>query len=550
MEQTNDQWLWFVDNELVEALARTDVLEANSEKRPVQSSTLVKALALNMDGKTEQALREIRNAIDGGEDLPELAWTKAHLEFQLGHFENALEDYQKLLETQPRHKAATYNAALSLEKLKRYEEAASEFRKAADLDSKLAEAILGVGICELHCNHPEIALAAFEECLKSQPDNSKALYGQAVTLHLLERTEEAMELYHKLLPNNSTDAELVTNMIRLALARGEHDLAREYSEKLLRLRPNAQAGLAGMIAAAMARGDYKSAAQLGAQLVKTASSSFEAWFNLGVAYQKTNRLEQAGQAYAEALKLKPDSGLAYANLGATLQERGDQPEARKAYERALQLAPENPSTLWNLAIVHDRLGNPAEAEKCIEKLVQVDPDREEAWFRVGYLRLLRGDSAESVEPFRVCLSKRSDWLEALINLGIAQRRLGDLEGAKASFAEAAARHPQSSDALRGLAAVAVDQGDYVLALDAEAKLDQLGDRIPELNYNIGVLLQQSNLQEDAARSYRRATEEKPDFAEALLNLGHALVALGQEEEARGCWQHAVQVKPELAEKYF
>ena len=106
MEQTNDQWLWFVDNELVEALARTDVLDAESEKRPVQSSTLAKVLALNMDGKTEQALREIRDAIDGGEDLPELAWTKAHLEFQLSHFENALEDYQKVLETQPNHKAA------------------------------------------------------------------------------------------------------------------------------------------------------------------------------------------------------------------------------------------------------------------------------------------------------------------------------------------------------------------------------------------------------------------------------------------------------------
>ncbi len=80
-----------------------------------------------------------------------------------------------------------------------------------------------------------------------------------------------MEVYQKLLPNNSTDAELLTNMIGAGAELGENnDKVREYSEKLLRVRPNAQAGLAGMIAAAMARGDYKSAAQQGAQLVKIA----------------------------------------------------------------------------------------------------------------------------------------------------------------------------------------------------------------------------------------------------------------------------------------
>jgi len=153
MEKTNDQWLWFVDNELVEALARTDALDATSEKRPVQSQALVKALALNMDGKTEQALREIREAIDGGEKLPELIWTRAHLEFQLGQFENALEDYQTVLATQPNHKAATYNVALCLEKLQRHEEAGAAFRKAVELDANLSEARLGVAVSELHCNH-------------------------------------------------------------------------------------------------------------------------------------------------------------------------------------------------------------------------------------------------------------------------------------------------------------------------------------------------------------------------------------------------------------
>jgi tetratricopeptide (TPR) repeat protein len=84
----------------------------------------------------------------------------------------------------------------------------------------------------------------------------------------------------------------------------------------------------------------------------------------------------------------------------------------------------------------------------------------------------------------------------------------------------------------------------------EKQLGELGQTMPELSYNIGILLQRSNLHEEAARSYRRAAAEKPGFAEALLNLGHAFKALGQDQEARTCWQKAVEAKPELATQYF
>ena len=40
------------------------------------------------------------------------------------------------------------------------------------------------------------------------------------------------------------------------------------------------------------------------------------------------------------------------------------------------------------------------------------------------------------------------------------------------------------------------------------------------------------------------------FAEALLNLGHALKAQGRNEEAKSFWRQAINVKPELAKGYF
>ena len=65
-----------------------------------------------------------------------------------------------------------------------------------------------------------------------------------------------------------------------------------------------------------------------------------------------------------------------------------------------------------------------------------------------------------------------------------------------------------------------------------------------------MLLQEAGLPEEAADAFRRATQAKPDFAEALANLGHALKAMGMEAEARNCWSEAVKAMPELASTYF
>ncbi len=128
--------------------------------------------------------------------------------------------------------------------------------------------------------------------------------------------------------------------------------------------------------------------------------------------------------------------------------------------------------------------------------------------------------------------------------------MGDREGAGKAFEAVIASEPTSIDALRGLAALAVEREDLDKALDLQAKLIEVGERTPELFYNTGLLLQKSGQFEDAIRLYQEALAEKPDFAEALLNLGHALKAQGKPDEARNCWRQALEQKPELAAGYF
>jgi tetratricopeptide (TPR) repeat protein len=163
---------------------------------------------------------------------------------------------------------------------------------------------------------------------------------------------------------------------------------------------------------------------------------------------------------------------------------------------------------------------------------------------------MRGDFGASAEAFQSCLAKKSDWPEAHLNAGIAYARSGNPDAARRSFQEALLMRPDSSDAVRGLAALALEQQDYEEAYRLHKQLIDLGEKSPELYYNAGLICQKRGLAADAVQFYQQALVEDPQFAEALLNLGHALMAMGQEDDARSYWRKAIREKPELAQMYF
>ena len=75
--------------------------------------------------------------------------------------------------------------------------------------------------------------------------------------------------------------------------------------------------------------------------------------------------------------------------------------------------------------------------------------------------------------------------------------------------------PDSADALRGLAALALEERNYEEAYDLHRRLIDLGDHSPELFYNAGLICQKKGNMQDATRFYQRALVEDPLFAEAL-----------------------------------
>jgi tetratricopeptide (TPR) repeat protein len=133
---------------------------------------------------------------------------------------------------------------------------------------------------------------------------------------------------------------------------------------------------------------------------------------------------------------------------------------------------------------------------------------------------------------------------------MAQWKLGRHEESRRVLEHLLTREPDCVDAVRGLAANAMDQRDLPQALHWHMRLQELGDRPPEVLHNTAFLLHQTGDLENSIRVYRTAIEARPEFAEALLNLGHVLQAAGKDDEARDAWVRALEIKPELARGYF
>ena len=166
--------------------------------------------------------------------------------------------------------------------------------------------------------------------------------------------------------------------------------------------------------------------------------------------------EKAAQAYKQAAGLQPASAQSHLNLGVAQQELNDLAGARISYERALDIDPHQSGVLWNLALVLEQQGERQWAEKLYARIGDEAPEWCDANFRLGYLRLLRADYLNSAEAFESCLAKRPDWAEAHLNAGIAYARIGQPDEARHSFQEALMLRPDSSDAVRGLAALALE----------------------------------------------------------------------------------------------
>ena len=214
------------------------------------------------------------------------------------------------------------------------------------------------------------AVPLAEEALKRFSDSAELLRIYAITLHQLDRRDEALRLLYKAEKLTPDSLEVQCNLASLEVADGRADEAIERMRAALRLRPGHPIILLTLGNALMAAARYAQARDSYAMATYGAPSHPGLRLNVAAAELAIDHPEQSAIHAQEALQIAPGMGPAYAMLGHTHRVRGQSAEALQAYLRAEELEPAQSEHPYHAGMMLDDLARFDEAQMAYARALE------------------------------------------------------------------------------------------------------------------------------------------------------------------------------------
>ncbi len=307
------------------------------------------------------------------------------------------------------------------------------------------------------------------------------------------------------------------------------------------------------------------------------------------------RYDEARRLLVEALAMVPDDPDGVYNLALVDLRQGREDAALAGFERVLSLERGNPEgvtrelknqALNNAAVIYYSRGDFTDAESALAEAVNQKPDDANAWFNLGLTRQKLGRSAEAYDALKrarlidggdVAIARalalaeieRQSWIDAVallveatqarpadaelrLQLGRAQRGMGNVPGAIESFRKALALDPPGKLASTGTAALLLAetlqvQGDAAGAEDAANRAVQLRPGDASGWMLLGLARLSGGNFEGARQALEKARELAPQRADVLHNLGSAYLSLRDEPHAEEVFRAALAIDPNDAD---
>ncbi len=302
-----------------------------------------------------------------------------------------------------------------------------------------ADALQMLGLVLIERGMPEKGFQLLRRAVAYAPGSPGALNNLAVELCRIERFDEAMGVFDKLLALDPTSADTHYNRARALQQLRRFGPARDGYCRVLELRPDHAGALTNLGVVAQELGDPDGAlARFDAALAANPANP-EALYNRGLTLHRLKRFAEAVDSYDQAIAIFPGHATAFYNRGLALHALGRPRDALASYDAALARKPDYAEAFNNRGTVLHAL------------------------FRFG----------EAVDSFAAALALSPDYVDALFNLGNTLRAQKHPEAALQCYARVLEIEPTHAAACENRASCLLDLQRHAEAAEAFSALRDL-----------------------------------------------------------------------------
>lgn len=370
---------------------------------------------------------------------------------QSKNYDVALTFASRAFELEPANIRAVYQQSRLLQLLERNAEALDSMSKLVALTPHNTIIRLRyAGMLARNRNLKE-AHEQYSILVSQQPNNPEILLSLAVIENEQEMYDSAASHFQQLIDRNQMTSVSHYNLAKIAMARGQKDIALEH---YLAVEPGQQFLSAVYRASELMNAEQGAPAALSyvSQLLKTAPEKYRDSLYLRQANMLAfaKRYDEARTSFDKALSLSPDNTAILYSRAMMLLGTDNFPEAESDFKRIIALRPNHASALnaygYTLVDLTDRVD---EAYELILRAYEIEPNNPMIIDSLGWAEFKRGNIDEAVTLLSKALAKLDD-PEVSAHLSEALWAKGEKKKAMALISEAIKKSPENSLLLRTL----------------------------------------------------------------------------------------------------
>jgi tetratricopeptide (TPR) repeat protein len=363
-------------------------------------------------GKFQEALLEINNALKMAPDDVDYLEHKARIYYTMDNLEKSAEIYEYILKIDSNFIFGLYSLARIYEEQKQPSKAIIIYEKLTDAVGFDFEILRRMYDIYLGYKDYEKCLEVVGYALKLDPYNSTYLQQLGALYVRLNRDAEAQKVFEDFYALNPDNKNIQSELVKLYFKGNETDKGFQSFAKLLgkdtlsygekvqvgELYFNSIAQDKAAIEVAKNIFEYLkenygnewvpyyylgeldiSSSNVPAGIIKLekamqfADTAKEAFLQIGFAFFRIGKNDEAYKILSRGISMFPEDFRMNYFYGLTLQRRGEEAEAVKYFEKALAISPEEVSVMSTLAMAYNGLKRYAESDEMYERALKLDP---------------------------------------------------------------------------------------------------------------------------------------------------------------------------------